>query len=1397
MGKRRKKLLIMLSVSAIAFVAEAMDREVLVDEDFESYEVGRIPMGLWQSSRAGASGIRVTDDAAGGARCLLVEGISNTNAGFLKRSCPVTSSEPLLILRYRIKTAAHPGNAHWGSLVQVYSDGEEVFRTRWYDDAMWYHSGSRKIHRMADGNDTATWHTYKAIMDRERRRVDVYWDGEAVFTDLPLFDWAIPRNWKNIELRLGFWPGGGMGYRHYYDDITLFSAPRPRREHPGNLSVGGARNGTGETEMSVCYDYMPWHHMGDFEIRMRAGRFLEVSWRGRNILTQGGELFSRRYSAQDTNKFPGNPLGMYIVEDWKAPFDVPVRVEESKGKLIYTWCCADTASGYRQINEAVVTDHRFNLRSTLEFRSDVPKEIRFHPVLFPGEALSYNRGRPDEALPGLSFEMRGRDGGRTNIIYPDEMPNGPWCEGDWESMKVELPHGALRIGVRSDDPDAGVALYALAQWPYGTSHQGRRGLVVDLNMTPDDTGESSQTTYEITIEAVDSSVAADESGEQSKAPAPVAFSDLKLTVDRGDRAFWFLRPGEVVNLDVLADNQWSAEKKTAALRCEVHDYQNRLVRVVVDSVEIPAVGLLRHTVALGSFSRGIYSVSLNAYDNDDRSIGHTAFRMGVIPERDLRNREPALGAFQMQPDSIAAKVELAKWLGLGCIRFRSGNREERWRNFEPKRGEYLQELEGVEIARAFSDAGMDVVHEGGSFPSDRYPSWLGTDDVDYALWDGWSGEHGRHLPKDRSLFTAYVQAWATNYAGLINGFEVFNEPRHSSDPAKAAEVVELMNKAIKGVLPEARILTADTCHIDSETMEWVDELLAHASNSIDVITYHQYQGGLWLKQSRHKKFVPIEETGWEDELKQVMRLGKKYGKPVWNGEISWVGCPRELFAHPEFEAAERDTANILVRSYLLTRAAGVRNIINCFTLSLRKPDREYTVYPAMAAGAVGWHRQIKPRTVAHATLARLLDGAEFVERIQTVDPRVYILCFKRAKCVFAAAWRTRGEVEIGNPLADDDVRVMAIDGHELPNTDRLVLSPSPVYLVSDCLSSGEFREKLRGSIRVGRDSSLNPVSLSYDQAGQTMTLLAMAFDGQVATQSFPIAFHKSEMLLPEVVSMGEGGAVVALSARGLPGGKTAITASIGERRLATMFHLLAGTQEGELGECRLEAMKVASDTGDLKGVDWEKSAPIRLDARTQVSIAKKHADDPKHAWQGPEDLSATAYLLYDDSNFYFRADVKDDVHINRETKQDRVWSGDAIQVAIDTCCDTRHAHTRHFDNNDHEITIGLTGNGAVIYRRSRSFGNNLVEEDGNISTAKVEINRIENEKLTRYLLAVPFKELLPLGPHPDRRVVKFNFIVNDDDGLTDLRTKWIGITKGIAEIKKPEIYRDLVFSGRE
>jgi hypothetical protein len=814
------------------------------------------------------------------------------------------------------------------------------------------------------------------------------------------------------------------------------------------------------TTNAVSFEYLPEHTVGDIHVNMHARRFLEVAWKGHNLFTQGGEMFTRKYQPADLNSgwVSKGLLGFFRMNDTLPELNIPVRVERDSDTLIYTWLCDAFDQGYRQVNRAVIKSNRVSLTTTLSISTNVPLELIFHPVFFPGTEFGHNNGNSDPTMPGRSLLLVDVDKMVTSQVYPSNNPTNAWYDGNCASFSTQLPEGPVRMTIRSSNPQLRTTLYALARWPLSVYGGDRRGLVGHMSLQPSRRDRTLEWTYEIVVEVGDSATATTSPGNVL-APAEADF--LKVTPLLSGRSFWFFHPNEIVTSNLQLDNRSSTNARVVQLACLVRNYSNAIIQQSSLPVALPSSGLIYQLFDFGSLDRGTYSIEFNA-QSGSIIIGHAVVRVGVMPDHKVQDKVNCLGAFMAYTDNVDQQIDLMKWCGMGRARFRTEIHDERWPFFEPTAGKYATNLPSLKGAQKAVVNGISLVFSGEHFPPQLpTPAWLATNQINLFYYNSRVAKTG-YMPQDSSLFSSYVQEWASRYIGLIYCFSVFNEPDIKMDPTDAARIIQLVSANIKAVIPSAEIAACDVMDLSPASIKWLDQVMNLASNDVDIITYHQYKTG-WYKRTVDSRFPVIEHDGWESDLQQIAALGKRYGKPVWNGEISWVGCPSELFPHKIFKPEERDTANIQIRSYLLTKASGIESIIQCFTPALRSPDYSYTIYPERAASPVGWGWMVKPWAVAHATLSELLDMAKFIERVDLGDSKTYILCFEQPNRRFATAWRSRGTVTVSIPFESSEVTLRSIVGQSLTQQKVVTLTESPIYIISDSFSREDFMQRVRTS----------------------------------------------------------------------------------------------------------------------------------------------------------------------------------------------------------------------------------------------------------------------------------------------------------------------------------------------
>jgi len=200
------------------------------------------------------------------------------------------------------------------------------------------------------------------------------------------------------------------------------------------------------------------------------------------------------------------------------------------------------------------------------------------------------------------------------------------------------------------------------------------------------------------------------------------------------------------------------------------------------------------------------------------------------------------------------------------------------------------------------------------------------------------------------------------------------------------------------------------------------------------------------------------------------------------------------------------------------------------------------------------------------------------------------------------------------------------------------------------------------------------------------------------------------------------------------------------------------------------------------------AAQIRIDGRideVKSLDAIRLADhkyvlppDPTLGWTGPENLSVTAWLGWNEVALYFAAKVTDDVHHAPHELAADFWKSDSIQLAIDPANDS----TVGFDDDDHEIGFVLGPSGPRAFTSNPKPARPLA----------CDLVIVRSGTTTTYEVSVPWQSL---GMKPPRkgRIMAINFIVNENDGRG--RGYWMGLTPGIGSGKSPKHYEEFELVG--
>lgn len=167
--------------------------------------------------------------------------------------------------------------------------------------------------------------------------------------------------------------------------------------------------------------------------------------------------------------------------------------------------------------------------------------------------------------------------------------------------------------------------------------------------------------------------------------------------------------------------------------------------------------------------------------------------------------------------------------------------------------------------------------------------------------------------------------------------------------------------------------------------------------------------------------------------------------------------------------------------------------------------------------------------------------------------------------------------------------------------------------------------------------------------------------------------------------------------------------------------------------------------GKLDEGEWD-TMPLYINRDDQMFKLVEESD-----WRtGPEDLTAVGYLMWDEENMYFAADVTDDDFYVYSDDDNNIWRGDSIQFGV--------ANTKS-DSSFTEVAVGRIGDKDTIKFFSSTIPNIAL---GDLQGSECKITRDGTK--TIYEVKIPWTKMVP-----DASKIKefssfvFSYLVNDGD----------------------------------
>ena len=533
----------------------------------------------------------------------------------------------------------------------------------------------------------------------------------------------------------------------------------------------------------------------------------------------------------------------------------------------------------------------------------------------------------------------------------------------------------------------------------------------------------------------------------------VAGDEVELGFNSGRYGNVF-HAGEPVAFDVAARND-RATSAAITVTCRLTDYWDREVVAPSLSLTLPPRSTTKHHLPL-DLPPGFYRAYFSWQDGQRRHERRATFAV-IEP---YAHQDSPFG-LNHAPTTAEAARQL-KQAGITWMRDWSVN----WEWAEPQPGQLSFAPIDPHIERLRAE-GLNILSLLPSNPSTNWASEA-PESVPANVWHRLA-----YAPKDPELLYDFVEKASAHYRGSVQHWEFLNEPLWVPDfclPRKGGYTVETYLKLLKGAAaaikrgnPDAVVLGG--LAIQSE-MPFGDEFVkAGGFDYIDIFNLHPYAG-----KRRPESFIP--------DLERIRSVMDNYAarKPIWATEAAYYGIdefpflpwqpPVNHFAANLLLPSERHAGDFLIRFSTIMLAYGVEkffwheplsgdanngilDIENLFLGPGGLPRKSFTAVSALAnvlgPSPVFAGRWLFPETVSDRS-TRGIYGYTFASGSQSV----------------LVAWAASDD---GGPLPDrwtllvpDGAVARDIVGGALPS-GPVVLSESPVYIVSNTLTPGELARR--------------------------------------------------------------------------------------------------------------------------------------------------------------------------------------------------------------------------------------------------------------------------------------------------------------------------------------------------
>ncbi len=607
-----------------------------------------------------------------------------------------------------------------------------------------------------------------------------------------------------------------------------------------------------------------------------------------------------------------------------------------------------------------------------------------------------------------------------------------------------------------------------------------------------------------------------------------------------------------------------------------------------------------------------------------------------------------------------------------------------------------------------------------------------------------SGPPSRMAP-DPDAWRAFVREMAKYGSGKnIIAYELWNEPdlsgfyRGTTD--QFIELMRIAHEEVKPHHPDAVLLGAG-----------IATMLGHGGHNLNpdliersIVEGQDYYDSVCLHQHGHFRGFRQAVDGPMAEYRARLREDK----PIFFTETG-VATGHDI--------SRKRQAHELVKKIAFARARGAQGF-TWFVMRMRHEN-----HYAMVSG--GRTASPFPQVAAFNELAKMMRGRTF-EKEHDCGPGAWVLEFAGENDRLAVAWAEQtqavGQLVVFALPAGATAQVVDIMGNasalpvrdglavlELSEDVRYVLITGGAGRVAGTLASLPATPAGVPGQRVEAGAFLsNPTENDL-----TYTVAWSAPGNAPATRTVTVPAGTERQRITYALTM-----------------PPAAPAGGAEPQLSLTYDVNNGAMAGSLSTPLRVAQLIPAGSVGQRPPDFVLN---ELNA-TVINVNQADPNRAKYVWSGAEDLGVSVWLGLEGDALVMQADVSDDVHL-QPNPSGTMWKADGLQFAFQFPGQSRHW----------EFGAGLRESGpAAVTYLSAGVGDPDPSEAFDLT-----IDRIDGG--LRYRLSMPCKSMGTDAARLRNEGMRFNLIVNDDDGGG--REGWAQVADGIARSKEPSLFPLVIF----